>query len=196
MKEGIWRNFAYICMPFFWILEKIYHHRVTPAVFFRNARSFWLDVCNTPLTSILYNIAQNSDLTIRSGLYFLYFWRKLLGWLAVVNGYQKNTGCSKMSIFLRIYNIYPTQPGQRWEFIKEDKKTRTPPRKRSRKKERQQELHQESDQENKKKKQENKNSTKKTRKKNFLFFLITFLVEFLFSCFLTVLFSFINSHFR
>ena len=59
----------------------------------------------------------------------------------------------------------------------ESKKTRTRPRKRSRK----QELDQESDHE---------------KRKTILFFLITFLVEILFSCFLTSLFSFINSHLR
>ena len=66
-----------------------------------------------------------------------------------------------------------TQPRKR--SIKQ-RKTRTRPRKRSRK----QELNQESDK----------------KRKYFLFFLITFLVEFLFSCFLTFLFSFINSHLR
>ena len=74
-------------------------------------------------------------------------------------------------------------PDLRWEFIKENKKVR---------------------------KQENKISTKKAikktitrprkrprkKEKTFFFFLITFLVEILFSCFLTFLCSFINSHFR
>ena len=69
----------------------------------------------------------------------------------------------------------------RWEFIKENKKVRKQKNKNSTmtaiKKTRKQELDQESDQE---------------KKKNLL--LITFLVKFLFSCFLTFLFSFINSH--
>ena len=59
------------------------------------------------------------------------------------------------------------------------KKTRTRPRKRSRNK-----------------KTRTRPRKRPSKKKKLSFFLITFLVEFLFSCFLTFLFSFINSHLR
>ena len=68
----------------------------------------------------------------------------------------------------------------RWEFIKENKKVRKQENKNSTKKAI-------------KKKKSTKKATKKKRK-NFLIFLITFLVESVFSCFLTFLFSLINSN--
>ena len=68
-----------------------------------------------------------------------------------------------------------TQDYQRWEFIKENKKTRTRPWKRSRK----QELDQESDQE---------------KRKNFLFSWSLSWSSSCFLIFLTFLFSFVNSH--
>ena len=75
---------------------------------------------------------------------------------------------------------------QRWEFIKENKKERKKnSTKKAIKKKRKQELDQESDQNN-----------KKIRKKTFFFSWSLFgrVLVFLLSCFLTVLFSFINSH--
>ena len=74
----------------------------------------------------------------------------------------------------------------RWEFIKENKKTRTWPRKRSTKQERKQELDQESDQEKLK-----KNIFSWSLSWSISCFVSFFLV---FSCFLSFLFSFINSH--
>ena len=58
------------------------------------------------------------------------------------------TGCCRFNIFQAL----------RWEFIKENKKTRNRPGKRLRKQERKQEFDQESD-------QENKNSTKNQPRK-------------------------------
>ena len=124
--------------------------------------------CYNPNTKSLWSTGSNLGSLMRKR--FIYLLIKYKGLLACFVSYKTSYGVT--------HNL--CRPDQRWEFIKENKKTRTRPSKWSRK------------------------------KKVFSFFFVAFLVEFLFSwslswsssCFLfflitflvKFLFSFINSH--